>query len=62
MGSSRASLETNATDVLGATAAMMEIAKIFGNLKKNKSKIYWNMIFLRYYSELQVLGSDSLTE
>ncbi|KAI5740233.1 hypothetical protein M8J76_001957 [Diaphorina citri] len=36
MGSSRASLETNATDVLGATAAMMEIAKIFGNLKKNK--------------------------
>uniref|UniRef100_A0A8D8VRY2 Transferrin receptor protein 1 n=1 Tax=Cacopsylla melanoneura TaxID=428564 RepID=A0A8D8VRY2_9HEMI len=37
MGSSRASLETNATDVLGATAAMMEIAKIFGNLKKNKN-------------------------
>ncbi|KAL1460931.1 hypothetical protein WDU94_012867 [Cyamophila willieti] len=36
MGSSRASLETNATDVLGATAAMMDIAKIFGNLKKNK--------------------------
>lgn len=38
MGSSRSSLETNGTDVLGGTAAMMEIAKIFGNLKKNKGK------------------------